>query len=1031
MDNSTTIPTDLKKLVVNFQDKLSEIKSPNYREARLRTDFLDELFRILGWDLSNAKGLSEKYREVIIEESIDVEGFNKTPDYAFCLGGKKKFFVEAKKPAENLETNKIHAYQLRRYGWSAKLPICLLTDFEEFAIYDCRVKPNEDDSVTVARILYFKIDQLEEYWDQFINLFSKEAVKDGLLDKYIESEKSKRGTLEVNDAFLEDIDEWRKNLAKNLAKNNTSLTQYDLNLAVQLIINRIIFLRICEDRGIEDYGRLQTLDNGTNVYKRLVEFFERADDKYNSGLFHFREENERTSNPDNITPNLAVDDEILRKIFNKLYFPKSPYVFSEIPADILGQVYEQFLGKIISLDTKHNAIVEEKPEVRKAGGVYYTPTYIVEYIVKNTVGKLIENKSPNQVSKIKILDPACGSGSFLIEAYQYLLDWHSDYYLKTGGPSEKLYKGKNPILYQTDRGDWKLTTDERKRILINNIFGVDIDQQAVEMTKLSLLLKVLEGENEQSINKTIRMFHERVLPDLGNNIKCGNSLIENDFYSYDQQTFFDLEDKIKVNAFNWEGEFSQILNNEGFDAIIGNPPYIRIQSLQENNPRQAEYLKKHYKSASKGNYDIYVVFLEKSFSLLKKSGLLGFILPHKFFQAKFAEPIRELLTINKAVREIVHFGAEQVFNSATTYTCLLFLSKKIAKDFRFIKVSKIENPPVLMADIAENIKNKNYSENLQQLNDSSAWNFYSDNRERALKIIRHQSHTLGDITKKIFQGIATSADNIYVLPVIREKAESFVCLSKSLNREIELEKNFVKPFLMGKDVHRYEISEYKQVVIFPYLIDNPPQLMSPKYISDNFPMGWTYLQKNKQALSDRERGKMHGDNFYAYIYPKNLRDFNQIKIITPEIANNCQMTIDERGQLYHTTKVYSFVFKIDDDLRYILGILNSKVLWFFLQSTGYILRGGFYVFKTEYLKPFPIPCSISEKPPSKEQYNEMIDLVNRMLRFHKNLTEEGNTQAKELLLRQIAAQENEINKLAYDIYGLTNEEIKIIEENND
>ena len=228
---------------------------------------------------------------------------------------------------------------------------------------------------------------------------------------------------------------------------------------------------------------------------------------------------------------------VLKDIFKDLYYPDSPYEFSVLPADILGHIYEQFLGKVIRLTPAHRAVVEEKPEVRKAGGVYYTPTYIVDYIVKHTVGKLIEGKTPNQVSKLRVLDPACGSGSFLLGAYQRLLDWHLAWYSEN--EPEKHRKGRKTKIFQGPGGDWRLTTAEKKRILLNNIYGVDIDLQAVEVTKLSLLLKVLEGENEETLGKNLRLFHERALPDLGQNIKCGNSLIGPNFYENRQLSLID------------------------------------------------------------------------------------------------------------------------------------------------------------------------------------------------------------------------------------------------------------------------------------------------------------------------------------------------------------------------------------------------------------------------------------------------------------------------------------------------------------
>ncbi|MCF8128093.1 MAG: N-6 DNA methylase [Deltaproteobacteria bacterium] len=285
--------------------------------------------------------------------------------------------------------------------------------------------------------------------------------------------------------------------------------------------------------------------------------------------------------------------------------------------------------------TAHQAKIEEKPEVRKAGGVFYTPVYIVDYIVKSTVGKLLEGKKPGSrggVSQLRILDPACGSGSFLIGAYQYLLDWHRDEYVKE---PEKWARGKNPSIYQSQKGEWHLTTDERKRILLNNIYGVDVDDQAVQITRLSLLLKVLEGEDEQSIGKQLKMFQERVLPDLSKNIKCGNSLIGPDYYSGGQLSMFDDEAVYRINAFDWETEFDDIISRGGFDAVIGNPPYVRQEGLSAFKP----YFQKNY-SVYNGVADLYVYFIEKGFSLLKEKGLFSYIVANKWLRANYGKSLR-------------------------------------------------------------------------------------------------------------------------------------------------------------------------------------------------------------------------------------------------------------------------------------------------------------------------------------------------------------------------------------------------------
>jgi len=338
------------------------------------------MFKAMGWDMHNEQGYAEAYKEVVHEDSLRIGSGVKAPDYAFRIGGTRKFFLEAKKPSVNIKEDVHPAYQLRRYAWSAKLPLSILTDFEEFAVYDCRVKPVKTDKASTARVMYMRFEDYPERWHEIADIFALESILKGSFDKYAESHKKKRGTASVDAAFLSEIEQWREQLARNIALRNPELTQRELNHAVQQTIDRIIFLRIAEDRGIEDYGKLMALQNGKDVYRRMLELFHKADAKYNSGLFHFRHEKGRAGFPDELSPNLAIDDKALKPILKSLYYPDSPYEFSVLPADILGQTYEQFLGRVIRLTAGHRAVVEDKPEVKKAGGVYYTPTYIVDYI---------------------------------------------------------------------------------------------------------------------------------------------------------------------------------------------------------------------------------------------------------------------------------------------------------------------------------------------------------------------------------------------------------------------------------------------------------------------------------------------------------------------------------------------------------------------------------------------------------------------------------------------------------------------------
>ena len=332
--------------------------------------------------MDNEQHFAPQYREVIHEDRIEIEGKPKAPDYSFRIGTERKFFVEAKAAFVNVEKEMAPSFQLRRYSWSGKLPVSILTDFEEFSIYDTTIEPKVSDRADIARIKYLQFQNYPDEIDYLWDTFSKEAVWSGSFDKF--AKKERRGNELVDKAFLKEIEQWRNLLAKDIAVNNPRIDIFQLNEAVQKIIDRIIFLRIAEDRGIERYETLKEIIKYQNSYPYLVKLFYKAREKYNSNLFDF--------NADIITPKLKISDKILDRIINTLYFPKSPYEFSVIGVEILGSVYEQFLGKVIRLTKGHNAIIEEKPEVKKAGGVYYTPKYIVDYIVKNTVGELVKRK---------------------------------------------------------------------------------------------------------------------------------------------------------------------------------------------------------------------------------------------------------------------------------------------------------------------------------------------------------------------------------------------------------------------------------------------------------------------------------------------------------------------------------------------------------------------------------------------------------------------------------------------------------------
>jgi type I restriction-modification system DNA methylase subunit len=1039
-----TSPDEIRHLVERFTLNLEAYRSGQYNETQLRREFLDPFFSALGWDVENKQGYAEAYKDVIHEDAIKVGGATKAPDYCFRIGGTRKFFVEAKKPSVNLRDEISPAYQLRRYAWSAKLPLSILTDFDEFAVYDCRAKPGRADTAATARTLYVEFKEYPERWEEIASIFSREEVLKGSFDRYAESTKAKKGTAEVDDAFLKEIEAWRGTLARTIALRNAELTQRQLNFAVQRTIDRMIFLRICEDRGIETYGALMALLNGEHVYKRLCELFHRADEKYNSGLFHFRKEKDRLEEPDELTLSLNIDDKPLKEIIRNLYYPDSPYEFSVLPADILGQVYEQFLGKVIRLTAGHRAVVEDKPEVKKVGGVYYTPTYIVDYIVKNTVGRLLTPSvlwtsppyqggdkegvkkralTPKQVSKLRILDPACGSGSFLIGAYQYLLDWHRDWYVNDG--AKKWATGRSPALYQVSGGDWRLTTAERKRILLNNIYGVDIDPQAVEVTKLSLLLKVLEGENEQTISRQLKMFHERALPDLGNNIKCGNSLIGPDFYEGKQLSFMDEEERLRINVFDWRKEFKEIMDGGGFNAVVGNPPYIRIQAMKEWAPIEVDFYSEQYESAGSGNYDIYVVFVERGLSLLKSGGVLGLILPHKFFNSKYGERLRTLIARGKHLSHAVHFGDAQVFSGATTYTALMFLQRDPTSEVEFVKVKDI--PSWLSGEAQERGKIEAVQVTPAQ------WNFVVGTGVTLFEKLKEVAVRLGDVAS-IFVGLQTSADKLYVLQEVGPPKASLVRVRDCNGVVWSLEQEVLRPFLNDVTVASFERPLSHHWLVFPYQFEGAKaKLISAIEMASSYPKTWKYLEHNREALRSREGGKADNDQWHGYIYRKNLTLFDDPKLIVQVISLFGRYAYDDSGLYFSgggNGPYYGVRWLASPNLHslhYLQGVLSSPLLDWYLRKISSPFRGGYWSYGKRFIEQLPIHLINFSDPTDKSRHDRMVEMVEEMLTLHKQLASAKTEHEKTALQRQIDATDKQIDQLVYQLYGLTEEETRIVE----
>jgi hypothetical protein len=988
-------PDSIRQLVQHFEEQRATYRSEKYKETQVRSDFLDPFFEALGWDVANRSGYAEKYREVIQESSVEMEGQAKAADYAFRLGDKALFLLEAKKPAVNIETHPEPAFQVRRYGWSAKLAINILSNFEQLAVYDCRSKPKLGDPPSLGRVKLVSFREYVEKWDEISAIFARQAALKGSFDQFAEGMKGKRGTTEVDDAFLEEMERWRLDLARSIALRNPALSSRQVNTAVQTTIDRIIFLRICEERGIEAEDALRSATDGIDVYQDLVVLFKQADQKYNSGLFHFSDEKGQSSFPDTLTLNLKIDDKVLKDILAHLYYPLSPYAFKYISVDILGQVYERFLGKVIRLTAGHQAKVEEKPEVRKAGGVYYTPTYIVKYIVQNTLGELLKDQNaPDQkIKPVRVLDPACGSGSFLLGAYQYLLDWYLDWYSRN--EPARWARGKAPALIE-GRDGWQLTMDKKKEILLNHIYGVDIDAQAVEVTKLSLLLRVVENPGQLSL------LGERILPDLGQNIKCGNSLIGPDYYDNQQLTMFDSEEQHRVNAFDWLVEFPKAFASGGFDAVIGNPPYVRQEGLGQDK----EYYQSHYETFLPTS-DLYVNFLEKGLHLLKISGLLGMIVSNKWLRAAYGRPLREFLKNKSSISQIIDLAGLPVFENATVRTIIMIYSPKtIAKSsYQYLApLTLAEFRTIRNGEDLDNIVMQKSKNLLLSHLSPEGWSFTSIDSQRIMEKINYRAIPLPSyINGKLYRGLITGLNQAFI---IDSQTRDKLIAKDPKNGAI------IKPLVGGRDVRRYSLEFKEKYLIWTYI--GVP--------INEYPVIFEHLKQYQPGLQKRwDKGNYWWELRACDYYEK----FPKPKIIYPDIATNCRFYLDKEG-FYSANTTY---FIPSEDL-YLLGTLNSKLAQFYFSQVCAGLEGGNSVylrFFGEYMEKFPVRTINFSDPADAARHARMVGLVEGMLALHKRQAGAQLPQEKETLQRQIQATDGQIDRLVYELYGLTEEEIKIVE----
>ena len=743
-------------------------------------------------------------------------------------------------------------------------------------------------------------------------------------------DKIDKNTKTMDADFLEQITSWRELLAKNIAIRNENLNVDEINEAVQRILDRLVFIRNLEDREIEPENTLlDKTKKSEKIYKSLIPIFNSLNTTYNGLLFkkHFSEE-------------IDVDDKTIHDIIRQMNYPVSPFQFDVIEPEILGRIYEKFLGSKIRLTDSHRAKIEEKIEVRKAGGVYYTPEYIVEYIVQNTVGKKIEGLTPEEIKNIKIVDPACGSGSFLIGAYAYLLDYHQKWY--TGNQKDKTYQAD---WYKTEDGEIKVRLDKRSDILRNNIYGVDIDKEATEVAIMSLYLKMLDDGFDKG-ERDLFFVKGSILPDMIDNVKCGNSLIDNTYF--DNKLVVDPEEYQVIRPFDWKKEFPEIFKMGGFTCLIGNPPYITYSLGHKREKTESidiSFIKERWKKSCEYKVNSFSLFYELASIIIGSDGMAAYIVPGTILINEKLKLIRKYFVEKEILLEFIKLDYK-VFDDAEMGDCaIIFLGKNKTKKVNTFYCNNQDDISVAQKDIIT-------YENILTLPDFRY--FQSSTSYTALKQ-KDNLTPIGEVVK-FYNGIK-SGDN-----------KKFISDKKDSKKHL--------PIIRGKDFFKY---------------------------SPVFQTHYIYFDKNK-LWSNHNEDRLS-------VCPK---------IIIRQTSDRIIATLDNTG--FYPMDTVHMIYESPIDLKVVLSIINSKVFNFYHKSLVPETGKVFAEVKIANLKKIQFPKSIND-----DKSNMLVQLVDGIMQTSESYYKATSETEKDRLQKTIELMEGKIDKIVYELYELTDDEINIIE----
>lgn len=910
----------IQNLIERYKHLSSE-EIKKYNEANTRKNFILPLFEALGWDTRG--------EEVVEEECAS----GKRVDYGFKIGGITKFFLEAKPFSSNLNDPR-WTEQAIWYAWHKSIPWVILSDFESIKVFNAEWDaPNPENS------LFFEISY-DKYIDDFERLWwlSKESFEKGVLDAEALKWGKKPKRIPVDKQLVADLLYWRDSLFKNFIGHNPLVKKEKISENVQRVLNRLIFIRTCEDRGFEERVLQEIVRNweerghkNDELVNNLRKLFLYFDKNYDSKLFEERVifESEK----------FVAEDEILAKVIEGTYKSSNDirWNFNHINADVLGSIYEQYLGQI-QKEEKNDEKLNGKTK-RKSQGIYYTPRYIVDYIVSQTLGEVLKNKDSEKIRDIKILDPACGSGSFLIRAYEELINYWEAKLNKSSKFKKDTHLGAFEKTMKQKEGRKTLSAEAKMNTLRNNIYGVDLDEQAVEIAQLNLLLKTVDKRTK--------------LPNL-QHILCGNSLISGE--EKELKKYFGRNWKDK-KPFNWQERFPEVFKEGGFDVIIGNPPWVTLLH-EEIGQGELNYFRDRYSAAAGFKLNLFPIFIERALELCGPGGFISFIVPNRLLDTPSYRQLMKKIIDRNRIAFIVDIP-EGSFVDVVAGNIIIGIQRKSPAD----KITVLKNvfsgkkEENILID-RENIIKNNYVINLS----------FNKNLSILFRRIDEKSQILKNYT------------NIHVGMMIKDKKEV-----------LELEKfNKSNRIVLGRDFDRYTINKMRffdlgKISIFGGTKNPEKHLISPKIL----------VRKT-------------GNNLVACYDDQHIFAEQSVYLVLPK--NN-----------------------IGVSPKYLLAIINSKLLTFYFRK-NLITNPEAYPYIQHYdLEKIPIFKINFSDQKEKIKHDELVKLVDKILKLNKELQKlDPIMDDKEYNEIKDAIEKTDklLDQKVYKLYGLTKEEIKIIEKNN-